>query len=189
MKRNLCVILEIISVIGLILCFFNGAQSFWIYLLLYIAINIYKKKKHYIETIDNGITKNSSIYKSKPFLTPYEMGFYKKLSRLEQYGFIVIPQVNLATIIEKENTRFRSELFRNIDFGIFNKEFNLKLLIELNDKTHHEYNRRNRYLMVKKILDECNIKLLNFYSNYPNEQSYVVNRVLEEIRKIDNINI
>ena len=42
-----------------------------------------------------------------------------------QYGArVLFKDVNLASIINKEgNGKYRSELFRNIDFGIFTKNF------------------------------------------------------------------
>ncbi len=50
-----------------------------------------------------------------------------------------MPQVNLASIIKKEKdfpTQYQNELYRNIDFGIFDKDtMEVKLLIEINDKT------------------------------------------------------
>ena len=67
--------------------------------------------------------------------------------------------MNLASVIQKENTKYRTELFRNIDFGIFNKDFELLLLIELNDKSHIQRNRKIRDRKVKNILKECNIPL------------------------------
>ena len=59
----------------------------------------------------------------------------------------------------KKNTKYHTELFRNIDFGIFNKDFELLLLIELNDKSHIQRNRKIRDRKVKNILKECNIPL------------------------------
>ncbi len=84
--------------------------------------------------------------------------FYRKLLPLHN-EYIIIPQVNLASVIQKENTKYRTELFRNIDFGIFNKDFELLLLIELNDKSHIQRNRKIRDRKVKNILKECNIPL------------------------------
>lgn len=76
---------------------------------------------------------------------------------------------------------FRNELFRNIDFGIFDQNFNLLLLIELNDNTHAQNNRKARDIKVKELLNSCQIKLLTFYTSYANESNYVVERVLKVI--------
>ena len=55
----------------------------------------------------------------------------------------------------------------------------LLLLIELNDKSHSNIKRRDRDLKVKKILNDCNIPLLTFYTYYPNEKQYVLDRIIK----------
>lgn len=131
---------------------------------------------------NNSSSKESNYYFTcKNFLTNSEFSFYKKMLPLQEKGYIIIPQLNLASIIEKHNSNFRNELFRNIDFAIFDQNFNLLLLIELNDSSHQRSDRKNRDLKVKKILNDCHIKLLTFYTTYPNETTYVVNRILNAI--------
>ena len=64
-------------------------------------------------------------------------------------------------------------MFRNVDFAIFDKDYkNILLLIELNDKTHSSKRRISRDLKVEKIVNQAGIKLIKFYSNYPNEKNY-----------------
>ena len=102
---------------------------------------------------------------------------------------ISIAALLLIHTIEKNN---RKEISINkIDSAIYkpkkfltNNEYSfyLKLIIELNDKTHAESKRRDRDLKVKKILDTCNINLLNFYTSYPNEKDYVINRILNSLK-------
>jgi len=53
----------------------------------------------------------------------------------------------------------------------------IKLLIELNDKSHFEKNRQYRDFRVKEICGEANIPLLTFWTHYDNEISYVKNRI------------
>ena len=58
---------------------------------------------------------------------------------------MVLPQVNLASVIDKKgDSNFRNELFRNIDFGVFNKDFKPLVLIEINDNTHFRKDRIER---------------------------------------------
>ncbi len=111
-----------------------------------------------------------------------EKKFYKKLSLLNN-EYIVIPQVNLASIIEKRsNVRFHNELFRNIDFGIFDKEtMEVLLLIEVNDRTHAYSSRKKRDRSVREICLNADIPLITFYTTYPNETDYVLNRIRKEI--------
>lgn len=122
----------------------------------------------------------------KQFMTSSELYFYHILKELENELDIVIhPQTNLATIINKKNSIYRSELFRNIDFAIFSKDYaKLLLLIEINDKTHNRNDRIKRDEKVKSICNSANIKLIKFYTNMPNKKDYVKNRIKEYINNI-----
>ena len=86
--------------------------------------------------------------------------------------------MNLATIIQKiGDFRYQNELYRNIDFGVFDSEYNLLLLIELNDSSH----RQQRDLKVNDIVSGAGIKLMKFYTDKPNNQDYVIGRILGEL--------
>lgn len=153
-----------------------------IFLIGFIGIIIINIKKLNI----NKSTKNNlkkTIYELKPIMTEYENNFYNILKNLEN-EYKIIPQLNLASIIKKQNNnKYYNELFRNIDFAIFNKDFSkILLLIELNDKTHNSIKRKDRDLKVKKICNDANIKIIFFYSKYPNEKNYVLNRILKELK-------
>ncbi|MCD7994828.1 MAG: DUF2726 domain-containing protein, partial [Clostridia bacterium] len=73
------------------------------------------------------------------------------------------------------------ELYRNIDFGIFDKNYNILLLIELNDISHQQYKRRERDMKVKEIVKQADIKLINFYTDKPNKPEYVTKRIMNEL--------
>ena len=68
-------------------------------------------------------------------MTDCEYEFYNKIKILEEH-FKIVPQVNLGAIINKvSKITYRGELFRNIDFEIFTKDYSkLLLLIELKEK-------------------------------------------------------
>ena len=143
-------------------------------------INLFKKNKNI--SIDKVQTEKRYIEKN--IMTKCEIEFYNKIKELEN-EYIIHPQINLATIVKKISTdRYANELFRNIDFAIFDKNYNkLLLLIELNDKTHNNYKRKDRDLKVKKICNDINVKLITFYTKYPNEKNYVINRIKSNIEE------
>lgn len=129
------------------------------------------------------------IYERKEFMSTYELLFYEKIKDLEN-EYKIVPQVNLATIVKKINRGYINELFKNIDFAIFDKDYkNVLLLIEINDSTHNKINRKDRDLKVKKICNDCNIKLITFYTKYHNEKEYVLKRIKEELDQQNNTNI
>ena len=135
------------------------------------------------DTNSINYTKNEeTIYTRKKLMTDYEYKFYNILKELQD-NYTIVPQLNLAAVVKKiNNNRYYSELFRNIDFDIFTKDYQeLLLLIELNDQTHNNYNRKDRDLKVKKICNDIGVKLMTFYTKYPNEKAYVINRIKNEL--------
>ena len=172
-----------------------GDESLWSLFVLtfciYLIYLIYRKfwKKEGLQK-DISVEKQSpslsypqpheTYYEIKNYLTPNERLFYHKLCNINE-NFIIIPQVPLSSIVKKVNGKYQNELNRVIDFGIFDKNFMLLLLVELNDPSHNQINRRDRDLKVKKILDDCFIKLLTFYTQYPNEQEYITKRIHEAL--------
>ena len=72
--------------------------------------------------------KEETIYVLKPLMTAYEYKFYQILKTLED-EYIIVPQLNLASIVKKmNNNKYYNELFRNIDFAIFTKDYKKLLL-------------------------------------------------------------
>ena len=198
MKNNICNILIIIfSLIGfyLLINIQNYQDEFLgcvilISILIYIRFRIFKPKSNNenidFPTLSSDTSKEIIYYKNK-ILSDNEIAFFNKFKELNG-KYIIIPQVNLASIIEKHGGKYHSELFRNIDFGIFDINYNLLLLIELNDKSHTNIKRKDRDLKVKKILSDCQIPLLTFYTYYPNEKGYVLNRIVKALNEIENLN-
>ena len=136
--------------------------------------NILSKDKNRLQT----------IYKKKHIMTNTEYEFYSKIKCLEP-KYKVIPQINLAAIISKENNnRYYNDLFRNIDFAIFDNDLQkVLLLIELNDETHQLGKRKKRDIKIKRICYAAGIPLLFFYTKYPNEKDYVINRIKKTINE------
>ncbi len=138
------------------------------------------------ETTTPSKKRDPKEYIKRPFLTKYELSFYNILKNLPS-KYIVVPQVNLATIVSSKNpSKYRSELFRNIDYVIFSENFSdTLLLIELNDSTHKKISRKDRDLKVKRICNSAELKLMTFYTSYPNEKEYVLSRILKALEKDD----
>lgn len=129
----------------------------------------------------------NKIYFKKKIMTQCEDNFYKKMVPLEnELNIRIVPQVCLGAIIEKENdARYRNELFRIVDFAVFNNDFSkILLVIELNDRSHNNYYRNDRDNKVKMILNEAGIKLITFYTNMSNTTEYVQNRIKQNIGDI-----
>lgn len=147
----------------------------------YVIISRFGTSTSNDDVIDDTSTVN---YIPKKFLTNNEYNFLTKFIDLENELHVnIVPQVNLASVIQKvSDSRFNTELFRNIDFGIFNADYSkLLLLIELNDESHNEYHRKKRDIKVHDICNKAGIKLITFYTKYSNEKEYVKSRIIKEL--------
>lgn len=160
-----------------------------------------KKEKNMGHVVDNACKYGSSIetyferseeqgddsltiYDQKESLvTMHEKYFYDIFEKNFGAKYKIQTQVNLASVVNKtDNSKYQNELFRNIDFGFFDKE-TLKplLLVEINDSTHKIKSRYERDLKVREILRQAKIKLITFYSFYDNKEEYIVNKILESL--------
>lgn len=128
-------------------------------------------------------------YEKKTIMSDYEIMFYNRMKDLET-EYNIVPQVVLSSVVDKKSKqKYRSELYRIIDFAIFSKDYSkLLLLIELNDNTHNQRKRKDRDLKVKKICNSAKIKLITFYTKYPNEKDYIINRIKKEIETNESMN-
>lgn len=150
-------------------------------LIVYLIIKKFKPK-------NNSKNKNQSSqikYQSRQLMSEYEKYFYEILSKNFAQEYIIMPQVNLASIIEKIKDfpkQYQNELYRNIDFSIFDiNSMKPLLLIEINNKTHNQPDRIKRDLKVKEICNQANIKLITFYTKYENKPNYIVSRIKKEL--------
>ena len=128
-------------------------------------------------------------YEKKTIMSDYEIMFYNRMKDLEA-EYNIVPQLVLSSVVDKKSKqKYRSELYRIIDFAIFSKDYSkLLLLIELNDNTHNQRKRKDRDLKVKKICNSAKIKLITFYTKYPNEKDYIINRIKKEIETNESMN-
>ncbi len=127
----------------------------------------------------NNLSNDIKYQQKESLITNYEKYFYNIFEKNFGEIYKIQTQVNLASVVSKvSQTRYQNELYRNIDFGFFEKE-TLKplLLIEINDSTHRRPERYERDLKVRNILSKAGIKLLTFYSFYDNQEDYIVSRI------------
>lgn len=126
-------------------------------------------------------------YSSKRYESVCEKDFYKRILRVLSRDYHLIAQVCLASIIDKvksdgSDADHRGELFRIIDFGIFDDNYDIKLLIEINDKTHDLPKTQLRDRKVQTILDKAGIKLIKFNPKDRYKQDYLIEQLGEFVK-------
>lgn len=108
--------------------------------------------------------KSAPKYTAKDaLLTQTEIKYFDIIRGIIGDNYIVYPQINLASVIEKEGAGARTELFRNIDFGVFDYNYKIVLLIEINDATHLRKDRKERDKKVARICKKAKIPLVTFW--------------------------
>ena len=128
---------------------------------------------------------NSEEYLYAPrdrLISKTERQFFEAIMSAVPEGFRVFPQINLASFIERtDNFRYRNELFRNVDFLITDSEFAPKIVVEINDQTHLEHDRRERDEKVSKICEEAGIPVIRLWTSYGVNIDYIQKRISEQI--------
>ena len=123
-------------------------------------------------------------YRPKKLLTQTELKFFNAIKKAINENYILLPQINLASIIERtDEHKYQNELYRNIDFAIFDKSYNPIALIEINDKTHKDKKRIARDIKVKEICNNANIPLITFWTDYGVNQEYINKRIADCLTK------
>lgn len=129
---------------------------------------------------DNSKTSDKipSYTLKKSLITPSEMKFFTAIKNIVGKDLIVQPQVNLASIITKSSdAKYHNELFRNVDFGIFDTDYRPIALIEINDPTHYQVDRRKRDHKVQHICEIAQIPLITLWTEYGINEEYIRKRL------------
>lgn len=104
-------------------------------------------------------------YFKKSYLTQTEIRYFEVILSVLGNDYLVYPQVNLAAVLDKKGgSNGRTELFRNADFGVFTKDFELLALIEINDASHLRKDRVERDKKVAKICRSAGVPIITFWT-------------------------
>ena len=100
-------------------------------------------------------------------------------------NYHILVQQNLAAIVERtDDSRFKNELFRNVDFLIADSNYKPLICIEINDSSHEQSNRKYRDIKVKQILEEAGIPLIVFWTKYGVNETYIKKRIDETLSSL-----
>lgn len=121
---------------------------------------------------------------------------YRLISKSEQaYAAVILtalpanyhlfPQVNLASfIVRTDNVPFQNELFRNVDFLVTDDAYKPLLIIEINDQTHLNQERKERDEKVKNICEEAGIPIIKFWTTYGINEAYIRKKLEETLASL-----
>lgn len=145
-------------------------------IILFICYMNNKSNKNFKELMQ----KEKSVIKEKNPNLPYKLNkniftnnerfFYKILKEITyNMDLIIMTKVRLADIIytnEYNYTYFNKIKAKHIDFVLIDNNGEIKLLIELDDKSHENYERKERDKFLNEIFENLNINLLRIPAKY-----------------------
>ena len=126
------------------------------------------------------------VYESKKVLiSRSEQEYFKFIENSLPTDYHAFPQVNLASfIIKNDDSPFHNELFRNVDFLITDENYKPLFVIEINDQTHLNSDRKERDEKVKNICDEAGIPIVKFWTSYGVNGDYIKKKIDETISSL-----
>lgn len=132
--------------------------------IVYILIRL-KDYNEYIEKQNNYTFYGQ---KNKYLLTRNELSFFYKLKPItDKYDLYIFPKVRMADLINTNNlSNFGKIMSKHIDFTICDRHCCPILFLELDDNSHHNYERKKNDIKKDYIME--NIKA-NFIRIKPNE--------------------
>ena len=137
------------------------------------------------------IDNDSYLYDlKKALISKSEQGFYGAIRASVPEGYCVFPQINLAPFIKRtDGARFQNELFRNVDFLITDGEYRPKIVVEINDQTHLNPERRERDEKVRKICEEAGIPILKLWTSYGVNEEYIKGKIFDLLEKAETVRV
>lgn len=122
----------------------------------------------------------TNSYEAKYLLTKNEWYQYHKLKKLaDEKGYIICPKVRLMDIIQprkgapKYKTLFYKIQAKHIDFLICGSDLRIKAIVELDDNSHNDTDRKERDEFVDMILQSVGYKVIH--------TKYISNDILDDI--------
>lgn len=150
---------------------------FWILVIAFIFWVMLIKNKHpqrkaasVLQPEQVATDDNATSYRPIPLLTNYERLNYMKLREYAyQHDLIICPKIRLADLIEPKpneihavwQKHFNMICSKHVDFTLCDRDMNVKVIIELDDKSHQRQDRQIRDRFVDTVLRNSGYKIIH----------------------------
>lgn len=158
---------------------------------MYLCLRAYKGHNRFLCFLRFKIfrikskVKYDAYYSVKPrYLSPNEHEYFTVLKNILKDKYLIFPQVPLSQIVEKHSaSNYKTDLFRVIDFCIFDKSYYPLLCVEINDTSHLKKDRSKRDQKVGDILKSARIPLLTLWT-YEGIDEQAIKKQLKQFKII-----
>ncbi|MGN0688369.1 MAG: DUF2726 domain-containing protein [Oscillospiraceae bacterium] len=108
---------------------------------------------------------------NNPIMSPKEKSFYRAVKPIaNELGLTVFCKIRLADLlnvpknISKWQTWFNYIKAKHVDFVLVDNDMNIKVIIEVDDKTHSRDDRKQRDEFLDKAFKQLALEVLHIYS-------------------------
>lgn len=108
---------------------------------------------------------------NNPIMSPKEKSFYTAVKPIAyELGLTILCKVRLADLlnvpknISKYHTWFNHVKAKHVDFVLVDNDLNIKVIVEVDDRTHSRDDRKQRDDFVDKAFGQLGIEVLHIYS-------------------------
>lgn len=123
------------------------------------------------------------------YLTPAELSFLTVLKSAVNGRYEIIPQVALKSIIKVKNSVKDFYIYFNkidrkvLDFVLFERiNYKPLLIIELDDSSHNQFDRKERDYFVDKVVSTAKIPILHIPVKYTYSPDTLAKQIMETIK-------
>lgn len=174
--------------------FNNSALVILVSLIVVFAYMTFWFRYKYLQKVDEllEIADKDDFFAKKPsIMRADERKLFDVLTKLYSDSYYVFPQVKLTSLLDvKEKVKdhdnvYRTLEYKSVDFALFNRA-NLSpvLAIELNGKSHFQFNRINRDKKVESVLTKAGIKFFSI----PVSETYDGDAIRKQVDLLLNSN-
>lgn len=124
-----------------------------------------------LKWLDNKLPNKLPYVLQGSLLTERELAFYKKLKPIsDELQLVICPKVRLADIVKVHNagkekqTYFNKIQSKHIDFVLCDSEMKIKLLIELDDRSHQQKNRQQSDTFKNELAKQVGVPIVRIKS-------------------------
>lgn len=141
----------------------------------------YPKHQEYASNESKKQLPNFYPYERIPLFSSNERQFYYPLRDVAtRMGYILFAKVRIADIVKVKghinnfNVYFGYISQKHVDFVLCSQNLNVVLVIELDDSSHLEENRKDRDKLVDGVFDEAGIKIIHIVTSEINTSEYSI---------------
>lgn len=142
------------------------------------AENKQEKKVVKAENKQKKVKAKSGYVSKSMILSETEKRFYDGIKNAVGLRYVVKPRVEMADLLKRgDGTKCKDEQLGEMDFGVFDLQLRLKVLVEIRGLKRRGKQKQKVYKKVRKICKKAGIPVVTFWAKYGVLPEYIRERM------------